>query len=68
MKCHICDADLSGDEIQWNNLHEDWDPCGTCQQIIDEVFEPLREEDIDYLLTQEGLIETLEEPEEDNLE
>lgn len=57
MRCFICDVEINGDEIQFNTLHKDWDPCGNCQHIIDEVFEPLEEEDIDYLLEQEGLIE-----------
>jgi ferredoxin len=46
MKCFICDATLSDNEVQYNNYHEDWDPCGTCLAVIDEVFEPLDEEDI----------------------
>lgn len=57
MRCYICDAELNGDEIQFNNLHKDWDPCGYCQHIIDEVFEPISEEEIDIMLLEEGLIE-----------
>lgn len=47
MRCHICNANLKPEEVQWNNEHEDWDPCRKCQIIIDEVFEPLPEDYID---------------------
>jgi hypothetical protein len=56
---------MSGDEIQWNALHGDWDPCTTCQQAIEEVFEPLEEKEIDFILSQEGVIEPLDEFEEE---
>lgn len=46
MKCHICDATLGETEVQWNNDHKDWDPCGTCQAVIDDVFEPLSEDEV----------------------
>lgn len=61
MRCYICDAELNDEEIQFNNLHQDWDPCGHCQQIIDEVFEPISEDEVDFLLEQEGLIEIEED-------
>jgi len=34
--CHICDATLA--TVQFNQDHGDIDPCGTCLQIISEVF------------------------------
>ncbi len=64
MKCAICDQTLSPTEVQWNSLHEDWDPCSTCQLIISEVFEdPLDEDEITRLLDEE---EADEIPNEDN--
>lgn len=38
MRCHICDAELSDKEIQFNRDHGDWDPCGRCLDVIGEVF------------------------------
>lgn len=47
MRCHICNATLGATEVQWNNQHNDWDPCGRCIQAIDEVFNDRSEEEID---------------------
>lgn len=47
MRCHICNATLGATEVQWNNQHKDWDPCGRCIQAIDEVFNDRSEEEID---------------------
>ena len=30
MRCNICDAILSKDEINYNTDHKRYDPCGTC--------------------------------------
>lgn len=46
MRCHICNAQLSPAEIQWNNDHKDWDPCTTCQEVIDGVFNDSTDEEI----------------------
>jgi cytidine deaminase len=46
MRCHICNSVLEENEIKWNKDHEDYDPCGVCLDIINEVFEPLDEETI----------------------
>lgn len=53
MRCAICNAVLSPAEIQWNNDHKDWDPCNKCQEVIDEVFTDLSEEEIDEELAVE---------------
>jgi len=62
VRCHICNAALGSGEVQWNNQHEEWDPCGRCLQAIDEVFSNKTEEEIDeeidFLLHEE-------EPEQD---
>jgi cytidine deaminase len=47
MRCHICNAVLSEKEIQINRDHGDFDPCGTCLEVIDEVFSNEPEEVID---------------------
>ncbi len=62
MRCHICNAALAPTEVQWNSQHEEWDPCGRCLAVIDEVFSDKSEEEIE-----EEIIFMLyeEEPEED---
>lgn len=47
MRCHICNAALGETEIKFNKDHDEFDPCGTCLAIIDEVFEDTLEEE-DY--------------------
>lgn len=65
MRCHICDTTLSENEISWNKDHKDWNPCGTCQEVIDNVFEPLDDEAIQKQLEFEFMLvhgEPFEEP------
>lgn len=57
MRCNICNAVLAPAEVQWNNDHDEWDPCGRCLQAIDEVFNDRSEEEIEHELEFEGLIE-----------
>jgi uncharacterized protein with PIN domain len=47
MRCHICNAVLSEPEIQWNKDHKDWDPCTTCQDVIESVFNDNSEDEIE---------------------
>jgi cytidine deaminase len=49
MHCHICDRELSPDEIKMTPAYGrgDFAPCGTCLAVIEEVFEPDSEEDLD---------------------
>ncbi len=56
MKCHICDRQLSPDEIKLTTKYErgKFAPCGTCLSIIEEVFEPLSEEELDLLIDTEN--------------
>lgn len=56
MRCHICDVSLSENEIQFNRDHKDFNPCGKCLEIIDNVFEPLDDD-----AEQKALEETVEE-------
>ncbi len=37
MRCSICNVVINSP--QWNRDHEEWDPCLTCLEIIDSVFE-----------------------------
>lgn len=39
MRCHICDVELKTDEIKVHPQIKEFEPCGTCLQIISEVFE-----------------------------
>jgi len=58
MRCHICDNTLSGEQVSWSRLHQEWEPCPTCLIAISEVFtDPLDEDEITYLLDKEGVIE-----------
>jgi len=36
MHCHICDRDM--DAFTFNRDHGDIDPCGTCKEVIANVF------------------------------
>ena len=61
MQCHICGNVLSGEQVQWSNLHQEWDPCSTCMTAISEVFtDHLDEDQITYVLEKEGVIEVEE--------
>lgn len=46
MRCFICNSELQENSIQWNNDHQDWDPCPTCLIEIAEVFTDDSEEEI----------------------
>jgi cytidine deaminase len=62
MRCHICNADLP--KPSFNRDHEDFDPCGTCLEVINNVFhdEPLTEEEmIEVEATPEELMEVVED-------
>lgn len=61
MRCHICDKLLSKDEIQYNPLHKDWDPCGVCLDVIYNLFEPKNEEELDKEISEESLTYELDE-------
>lgn len=51
MRCHICDAALTDEEVRWNRQHQDYDPCGVCREVIANVFG--EEDDDDMLARQE---------------
>jgi hypothetical protein len=53
MRCHICDVVLSEKEVKINSEHKDFEPCTTCLDVINDVFEPLDEEEISRLLEEE---------------
>lgn len=36
MRCAICDAPLSDQEVRFNRDHQKWDPCTVCKDIIAE--------------------------------
>lgn len=58
MRCNICDNTLSGEQVSWSRLHQEWEPCPTCLIAISEVFtDPLDEDEITYLLEKEGITE-----------
>jgi hypothetical protein len=45
MRCNICDRTLQPGEIKFNKDHEEFDPCGVCLEVINNVFEDHLEED-----------------------
>ena len=65
MRCHICDKTLADDEVQWNNDHKEWDPCGTCLTAISEVFNDDTDEEIEKQVEEEWwfMYDTTTEPE-----
>lgn len=66
MRCHICNAVLTPEEVQWNSQHEDWDPCGRCLQAIEEVFNDDTEEEINEQLVFEGILDPFATDEEED--
>jgi hypothetical protein len=53
-RCFICDKELKTEEIIWNELAQEWEPCPECLLIISEVFKDgLDEEQITWLLEEE---------------
>ena len=52
MKCYCCDRPLGADEIKHNPKYGrgNFDPCGVCLEIIENVFEPLPDEEIIFEL------------------
>lgn len=69
MRCHICNNALSEKEIQFNRDHKDWDPCGTCLEVISDVFTHDDESEIDEQLDFEllyGGTQEVTEMEEDS--
>ena len=63
MRCHICDKPLASDEIKHTPAYGrgNFGPCGTCSEIIENVFEPLDEEEIDKQLALDFYYEGLQE-------
>ncbi len=61
MRCHICNKILEPEAIRENRDHEDFDPCGTCLAVINEVFEPFDEEEVTGLLQEEWGLYAIEE-------
>lgn len=56
MRCHICNSVLSPPEINQNSDHQDWEPCGTCLDIINDIFNTEKTEDeIDRELEHEDI-------------
>lgn len=53
IRCHICNSTLSPSEVQFNKDHKDWDPCNTCQEEIDAVFNDDSEDEINQQLVVE---------------
>lgn len=53
MRCHICNAALGPEDVSFSELHDEFDPCPTCLNIISEVFNDRTEEEITEELEQE---------------
>lgn len=57
MHCHLCDKQLSNDEIKMTPEYGrgGFAPCGTCLEIINELFNDDSDEEIAEQLTAEGI-------------
>lgn len=33
MKCYICDKTLTEQEVQYNKVLDQWEPCGACLEV-----------------------------------
>ena len=53
MKCHICDATLRAEDVQFHPLHNDWDPCPYCLEVISGVFNDDSDEEITEMVEHE---------------
>lgn len=58
MHCFICDREQSN--ISFNVLHKDFDPCPTCQEVIDNVFGDSSDSDIEVETAEPTAEELLE--------
>lgn len=54
MRCHICDKILSKDEVNFNRDHQDFNPCGVCLKVINSLFEPKDEIEMDKEFSEES--------------
>lgn len=52
MRCHICDNLLAPDEIKFYKPRNQWEPCGTCIDVSEQVFGAVPEDEIDAALNQ----------------
>jgi hypothetical protein len=43
MRCHICNAVLGPAEIRPNKQHQDFDPCRTCLDVVNNMYKPTPE-------------------------
>lgn len=67
MRCYICDKILEEDQVQFNQDHEDYDPCPSCLYAIEDLVagyrgQPDPEDDLDLSLILEGLFPTVHDP------
>lgn len=69
MRCHICDRLLG--EPHYNSEHKDWDPCDTCQEVINDTVGSFKdtpsadEEDLGLDPSFEGLYPQTTDPRQD---
>jgi len=53
MRCYICDAPLTDDEVRFNKDHEDYDPCTVCKNVIADAVNDAG--DAEVILSEEDL-------------
>lgn len=54
MHCYICDREDDG--ISWNSLHKDFNPCFTCQAVINSITfkdKPKKDDELELELDEE---------------
>ncbi len=62
MRCYICDAQLNN--ISFNRLHKDIDPCERCKEVIANVFGEEGDEASDEIIEEPSLEELMAADEE----
>lgn len=46
MRCYICDAQLSDEEVRFNRNHKDYDPCNVCKEVIKDTVNEAHDPDV----------------------
>lgn len=67
MRCFICDRTLEADQVQYNQDHQDYDPCPSCLAVVEDILagykgQPDLEEDIALDVLIDGLFPPSHDP------
>lgn len=67
MRCYICDRALDDENVQYNQDHQDFDPCPTCLTVIEDLVagygdRPAVDTDEEFDPVLEGLFPLIDDP------